>query len=46
MNIFWIGCILGALFLIYMNNNDGNNDGGTNIPSGWVKNGNMMYKLR
>lgn len=45
MNVFLIGCLLGALFLIYINN--GNvNSGGTRIPSGWIKNGNMMYKIK
>ena len=44
MNVFLVGCIIGALFLIYMNN--GNRGGGTHIPSGWIRNGNMMYKLK
>lgn len=46
MNIFLIGCILGARFWVYMNNNNGNHDGRTHIPSGWIKNGNTIYKLK
>ena len=47
MNVFLIGCLLGALFLIYINNGNNNgNIGGTRIPSGWIKNGNMMYKIK
>lgn len=45
MDIFLIGCLLGALFLIFINN-DNNNHGGTNIPTGWIKNGNRMYKIK
>ena len=44
MSGFLIGCILGVLFLIYINN--GNRGGGMHIPSGWIKNGNTMYKIR
>ena len=46
MNIFLIGCIFGVLFWIYMNNNNGNHGGISHIPSGWIKNGNIMYKLK
>ena len=46
MNSFLIGCLLGALFLIFINKNNDNNSGGINIPSGWIKNGNMIYKFK
>ena len=38
MNSFWIGCLLGALFLIHMDDNNGNCVRLINIPSRHINN--------